>query len=224
MAEFQYVTEPYRLVIDYEIPDDYTKTRELIKEWLTEKKIVMPTSCSPKKAPPAPAPAAASEEGKGNGGNNLDEGDDESNKGVGGKKSDGDDEESNNDDGGKKSDSDDESGKDTSGKGDVQNAMRKLKFDPANAVIRFNGELVKGSEEEDLLEWSKRVTDIHYPVVPQFLRLKGLKAQNVDEVEANASRLLKMMKQKDPIEAEEFEKATVPWPRETKKCDLKQRL
>ena len=87
LAVFQYVTEPYCLVIDYEIPDDYTKTRELIKEWPTEKKIAMPTS--PRKAPSL-APAASSEEGKGDGDNNLDEGDDESNKGDGGKKLDGD--------------------------------------------------------------------------------------------------------------------------------------
>ena len=72
-----------------------------------------------------------------------------------------------------------------------------------------------GSEED--LKKSKRVTDIHYPVVPHFQKLTGLKAQNIDDVEGNASRCLNFMKQKDPVKAEEFDKARVPWPREKKK-------
>ena len=124
-------------------------------------------STSTKKSPPLAPATASSEEGKGNGDNNMDEGD-ESNKGDGGKKSDG----------------DDESVKDTSGQDDEQKAKRKLKFDPADVVIRVNGQLVKGSHDD--LEKAKHVTDIHFPIVPQFLRLRGLKPQNVDEVEANA--------------------------------------
>ena len=89
-------------------------------------------------------------------------------------------------------------------------------------MIRVIGQLVKGSDDD--LEKAKHVTDIHFQIVQQFLRLRRLKPQNVDEVdEANALSLLKKMK-KDPIKAEEFKKAIVPWPRETEMCVLKQRL
>jgi hypothetical protein len=159
----------YRHVVDYKIPDDYTNTRDLIKDWPTEKKIVIPTS--QKKNP------------------------------AGKKTGDGD----------EKSDDDDD--KDTSGTGDAQKPKKKLKFDPATAVIRVNGKLVKGSGED--LEKAKRVTDMNYPIEAQFVQLKGLKPQNVgDEVEGNF-RLLKMMKQKDLVEAAEFETALNQWPTET---------
>ena len=76
-------------------------------------------------------------------------------------------------------------------------------------MIRVNGKLVKGSEED--LEKAKGMTDINFPVVPHFHKLTGLKPQNVgDKVEGNASRLLKMMKQKNPIKAAEFEVALAP--------------
>ena len=144
LAEFQYVTEPYKRVVDYKIPDEYTETCELIKDWPTSKKIIIPTS--PKKNP-------ASGEKTGDGDNQSDDDDD----------------------------------KDTSGAGDAQKPKRKLNFDPATAVIRVNGKLVKGSEED--LEKATRMTDINFPVVPHFHKLTGLKPQNVgDKVEDTASR------------------------------------
>ena len=118
-------------------------------------------------------------------------------------------------DGDKKSDGDDDD-KDTSGTGNLPKPKRKLKFDPpATAVIRVNRKLIKGSEED--FKKAKRVTDINYPIEPQFAELKGLKPQNVGEVEdKNALRLLKI-KQKDPVDAEDSEKDIIPQPRETNK-------
>ena len=119
-------------VVDYKIPDEYTETCELIKDWPTSKKITIPTS--PKKNPAA--------------GNKTGDGDNQS---------------------------DDDDDKDTSSTGDAQRPKRKLNFDPATAVIRVNGKLVKGSEED--LEKAKRMTDINFPVVPHFHKLTGLKPQ-----------------------------------------------
>jgi hypothetical protein len=82
-------------------------------------------------------------------------------------------------------------------------------------MIRVNGKLIKGSEED--FKKAKRVTDINYPIERQIAELKGLKPRNVDEVEDNALRLLKIIKQKDPVDAEDLEKAIVPQPRETNK-------